>query len=110
MLAGYTSYEPTRELTARERATIAVAGPLAEIIPGLLALTAMGVNPFDHDAIRASDAALAIWWAGPVLGVVNLLPLLPLDGGWSWPPWPSRPCRVAGIVASSGPVWPSLRS
>lgn len=81
MLAGYTSYEPSRELTARERATIAVAGPLAEIIPGLLALTAMGVNPFDHDAIRNSDAALAIWWAGPVLGMVNLLPLLPLDGG-----------------------------
>jgi Zn-dependent protease len=81
MLAGYTSYEPSRPMTTRERATIAFAGPMAEIVPGLLALTALGVNPFDQDAIRASDAALAIWWAGPVLGLVNLLPLLPLDGG-----------------------------
>lgn len=81
MFAGYTSYEPSRPLSPRERATIAVAGPLAEIVPGVLALVAMGVNPLDHSAVRQSDAALAIWWAGPVLGIVNLLPLLPLDGG-----------------------------
>ncbi len=81
MFAGYTSYEPTRELSAAERAAIAIAGPLAEIVPGVLALIAMGINPLDHSAVASSDAALAIWLAGPVLGIVNLLPLLPLDGG-----------------------------
>ncbi|MEZ5259954.1 MAG: hypothetical protein R2705_24640 [Ilumatobacteraceae bacterium] len=81
MFAGYTSYEPSRAMTARERAIIAVAGPAAEIVPGLIALAALGVNPFDRQAVQQSDAALAIWWAGPVLGLVNLLPLVPLDGG-----------------------------
>ncbi len=81
MFAGYTAYEPSRELSARERAMIALAGPVAEILPGVLALIAMGINPLDRDAIGSSDMALAIWLAGPVLGVVNLLPVLPLDGG-----------------------------
>jgi len=81
MFAGYTTYEPSRELSAREKATIALAGPLAEIVPGALALIAMGVNPLLPPDGAGANAARAIWWAGPVLGLVNLLPLLPLDGG-----------------------------
>ncbi len=41
----------------------------------------MGVNPLSIDSARVSDPALAIWWAGPVIGVLNLIPVLPLDGG-----------------------------
>ncbi len=31
--------------------------------------------------LGASDAARALWWAGPVIGLFNLLPILPFDGG-----------------------------
>ena len=80
-MAGYTSYSPSRPMTNGQRAAIAVAGPLAEIVPGLIALAALGANPFSIDSVTASDARLAIWWSGPVLGLINLLPVIPLDGG-----------------------------
>ena len=41
----------------------------------------MGANPLSLDSVTASPARYAIWWAGPVIGLVNLLPALPLDGG-----------------------------
>ena len=80
-MAGYTSYSPSHPMTNGQRAAIAVAGPLAEIVPGLIALAALGANPFSIDSVTASDARLAIWWSGPVLGLINLLPVIPLDGG-----------------------------
>ncbi len=80
-MAGYTSYSPSRPMTNGQRAAIAVAGPLAEIIPGLVALAALGANPLSIDSVTSSDARLAIWWSGPVLGLINLLPVIPLDGG-----------------------------
>jgi hypothetical protein len=40
----------------------------------------MGVHPL-HPGFSASDAARALWWAGPVIGLFNLLPILPFDGG-----------------------------
>jgi hypothetical protein len=46
----------------------------------VLVLWAMGVHPL-HPGIGASDAARALWWAGPVIGLFNLLPILPFDGG-----------------------------
>lgn len=81
MFAGYTTYEPTREMTAPERAMIALAGPLAQIVPAVLVLIAMGFNPLLPPGFDDPAAAKAIWWAGPALGIFNLLPLVPLDGG-----------------------------
>lgn len=80
-LAGYTSYTPTRALTLRERATISVAGPATHIAISVTVLVAMGVNPLDRASVGESAATAAIWWAGPVIGVFNLIPVLPLDGG-----------------------------
>ncbi len=80
-MAGYTSFSPSQPLSNGQRAGIAVAGPLAEIVPGLVALLVLGANPFSIDSVTATDARLAIWWSGPILGLVNLLPLVPLDGG-----------------------------
>ena len=59
-------------MTNGQRAAIAVAGPLAEIVPGLIALAALGANPLSINSVTASDARLAIWWSGPVLGLINL--------------------------------------
>jgi len=81
LLYGYASYIPARPLARWERALIAVAGPAIEVFVGLAALFLMGANPLSLDSVTASPARYAIWWAGPVIGLVNLLPALPLDGG-----------------------------
>ena len=80
-LAGYASFTPTRVLTRAERAGIALAGPATQIILGLAALLVLGVNPLDHRDFAANEYSLAIWWAGPIIGVFNLIPVMPLDGG-----------------------------
>ena len=80
LLAGYASFVPTRHLKRWERAGISFAGPAIQISVSVLGLWAMGVHPLDP-GFAASDAARALWWAGPVIGVFNLLPILPFDGG-----------------------------
>ena len=81
LMAGYTSFVPTRPMSIRERTAVILAGPMAEIVPGLVALILLGANPLSYESVTATDARWAIWWAGPVLGLFNLVPLLPLDGG-----------------------------
>lgn len=80
-LAGYASYRPTRELKRWESAWISFAGPLVHIVTAVIVLVAMGVNPLDLDQVGDSPASAAIFWAGPVIGAMNLIPVLPLDGG-----------------------------
>jgi hypothetical protein len=60
---------------------ISLAGPAVHIAAGVAVLVAMGVDPLDRDSVVTSEAAHAIWWAGPVIGLLNLIPVLPLDGG-----------------------------
>jgi Zn-dependent protease len=81
LLYGYASYVPGRPFARWERALIAVAGPAVEIALGVVVLLAMGADPLSLDSVRESPARYAIWWAGPVIGLVNLIPALPLDGG-----------------------------
>ncbi len=80
-LAGYASYTPTRELKRRESAWISFAGPFVHILTAVVVLIAMGINPLDLDQVVDSPASRAIFWAGPVIGTMNLIPVLPLDGG-----------------------------
>ena len=80
-LAGYASFEPTRPLKRWERAGISIAGPAVQIALGVAVLTFMGINPFDSNEVHSTAPALAVWWAGPVIGLINLVPILPLDGG-----------------------------
>ena len=80
-MAGYTSFRPERPISKARRALISIAGPGTQIVVSLAVLAAMGVDPTSSDSVRQSDAALAIWWAGPVIGLLNLIPVLPLDGG-----------------------------
>lgn len=92
-MVAYASYRPRRPLTWRQRASIALAGPLAQVASAHLALLVLGANPFSRDDIVASEATLAVWWAGVALGLVNLIPVLPLDGG----------AIVASVVESVAP-------
>lgn len=83
-LAGYTSFrpDPARPLSRARRALISVAGPGTQIVVSVAVLIALGVNPISIDSIRAgTEATAAIWWAGPAIGALNLIPVLPLDGG-----------------------------
>ena len=80
-MAGYTSYVARRPLSEGTQALIALSGPAVHITAGLAVLALMGVNPLDQASWQRSAATQAIWWAGPAIGLFNLLPLLPLDGG-----------------------------
>ena len=80
-LVGWASYRPRRRLRPIERVAITAAGPAVQIVLGLALLTALGAQPWSYDTVRAEPLTLAVWWAGPVLGLVNLLPLNPMDGG-----------------------------
>lgn len=80
-LAGYASYVPSRPLSRWERAGIAVAGATAQFTTAVIVLLLMGAHPFMRDDITSSYATISIWWAGVALAAVNLLPILPLDGG-----------------------------
>lgn len=80
-LAGYASYVPRRPLTRWERAGIAVAGATAQFTSAVVVLLLLGANPLSRADIAANDATISIWWAGIALAVVNLIPILPLDGG-----------------------------
>lgn len=80
-LAGYTSYRPTRPLSLGRRAFISAAGPGIHISVSVAVLVGMGVNPLSIDSVTDSSATAAIWWAGPAIGAMNLIPVLPLDGG-----------------------------
>ncbi|MFZ9628789.1 MAG: metalloprotease [Ilumatobacteraceae bacterium] len=79
-LAGYAAFVPSRPLRPWERAAISLAGPAVQIVAGLVVFVAVGGDlgwPLRSD----TAAQYAAVWAGPVIGVFNLAPILPFDGG-----------------------------
>jgi Zn-dependent protease len=80
-LVGWASFRPTRTLRRSERIAITAAGPAIQIVVGSAILVALGTTPWSFDDVRTEALTLAVWWAGPVLGLANLLPLNPMDGG-----------------------------
>jgi Zn-dependent protease len=80
-MMAYAAYEPTRPLTWRNRVGIAMAGSSAQVLIGLIVLAIMRVNPLDYNSVTSSEASAAVWWSAIVLGLLNLIPLVPLDGG-----------------------------
>lgn len=80
-MVAYASFAPAPGFNRLRRAVVALAGPAAQVLLSLSVLFLMGVNPMSRASIASSDASIAIWWTGIVLGLVNLLPLTPLDGG-----------------------------
>ncbi len=80
-MVAYAAYEPRNPLTWGQKARIALAGPSLQIVSAVTVLVLNSINPFSRADITISDASISIWWAGIALGVLNLVPLLPLDGG-----------------------------
>ena len=80
-LAGYASYVPTRPISRLEHIGISFAGPGIQIVTSIAILYAMGADVFDTSTLDDRASTWAIFWAGPVIGLFNLVPILPLDGG-----------------------------
>ena len=80
-MVAYASFAPSPDFGRLRRALVALAGPGAQVLLATSVLLIMGINPVSRASISTSDAAVGIWWTGIVLGLVNLLPLAPLDGG-----------------------------
>jgi hypothetical protein len=80
-MVAYAAYASHKELNWSRKVLITLAGPMLQICVALVTLAAIGVNPFSRSEIASSSASAAIWWAGFALGLLNLVPLLPLDGG-----------------------------
>lgn len=80
-MVAYAAYESDTPLKWSQKIRIALAGPMSQIVVAGVLLLALGVNPFSRDDIAQSEMTAALWWAGLALGALNLIPLLPLDGG-----------------------------
>jgi len=78
-MAGYASFVPTRQLSRWERVGISFAGPGVQIVTGSALYLALGGPLWPIDNL--TPAQFAAWWAGPVIGLFNLIPILPFDGG-----------------------------
>ncbi len=92
LLVGWASYATPQPLTRRQRNLISLAGPLTQIglaIPVLVvtyfALPEQGSVEAVSLLAGGSNTAFDLWqgavWAGMVIGLLNLVPLWPLDGG-----------------------------
>jgi Zn-dependent protease len=79
-MAGFTSYHSERPLSRLWTLAISLAGPVTHVTVGVALLFALGGDPFERPS-RFDPRLEAIWWAGPVIGLINLIPVLPLDGG-----------------------------
>ena len=80
-MVAYAAYESTTPLTWSQKIAISLSGPGLQIGSAMAGLAAFGFNPFSRSDISSSEIAAAVWWAGIALGAINLIPLLPLDGG-----------------------------
>ncbi len=67
-------------ITKGRMALISVAGPGAEILLGLVGLVAMGADLTSFHTMTPGYRGILLWF-GPILGLANLIPILPLDGG-----------------------------
>ena len=80
-MAGFTSYHAPHPLSRPWTIAISLAGPLTHIATGCALLVLLGGDPSERPSAFVEPKVAAVWWAGPVIGAINLIPVLPLDGG-----------------------------
>jgi Zn-dependent protease len=80
-MAGFTSYHASKPISRPWTVAISLAGPLTHVAVGVAILVALGGDPLERPSAFDDPRVAAIWWAGPVIGALNLIPVLPLDGG-----------------------------
>jgi len=69
--------------TPRQEFWIAIAGPLVNLAIAAGLFLYMAVSPIEYAlyAITAKNLVVSLFWANLVIGVFNLIPAFPLDGG-----------------------------
>jgi len=95
-LGGWASYSDQFGLSRKQRNIISVMGPAVQLITAVGTLFALrmlwggGDSPYGMSKLYY-DLYGAVAWAGVLIAMLNLLPLIPLDGGnivESW--WSAR--------------------
>lgn len=85
LIGGYASISSARPLPTWKSNLISAAGPLAELVAALPAIAVaqhLARTGADPDTRRLGlELYVSVRWVGPLLALVNLLPLWPLDGG-----------------------------
>ena len=120
-LVGLAEVKPTRPLARWERAVITAAGPLTAVAAALVVLAATGNRLIALSSSVDDRLATAVRWTGVALGLLNLLPLMPLDGGnllalatdRLWPGrgrdvvqwWTVAACVAAAVAIALRPRW-----
>lgn len=79
MTGGLTSWAGGRRLHPRESILVSFAGPAAGFATGLLVLVLSTNLPLDAPYLRVAVGQLL--WVNFGWGIINLIPVLPLDGG-----------------------------
>jgi Zn-dependent protease len=107
-MGGTTSWESGRDVSTGRGILISLAGPIAGILVGTLALVLQrfGLTPRSELGLTA---VRAIIWVNAGWGVLNLVPMLPLDGGnvmkgvldWITGGKGEKPARYASIVIAA---------
>lgn len=80
-MAGFTSYRAPHVLARPWTVAISLAGPLTHIAAGAAAVAALGGSPLHTPGHFDDPKVAAVHWAGIGIGLFNLIPVLPLDGG-----------------------------
>jgi Zn-dependent protease len=80
-MVAYATYKSSVPLPWNQKIAISLSGPVLQVVSAVLALVACGFNPLSRSDIASSEFAAAVWWAGVALGILNLIPVVPLDGG-----------------------------
>ena len=78
-MMGYASFVPTRKLSRWEHVGISFAGPATQMVIGGGVYLALGGPMWPIEGL--TNTQFSVLWAGPVIGLFNLLPVLPFDGG-----------------------------
>jgi stage IV sporulation protein FB len=80
-LGGTTSSTGGRSLTHRQDLWLSLAGPAAGFLLGGLVLALQRLTPVGQAGGLVGYAVASLLWANFGWGIINLLPILPLDGG-----------------------------
>ncbi|MDY7229621.1 metalloprotease [Hyalangium rubrum] len=80
-LGGTTTGEDAERLTHRQRLWVSLAGPVAGFVLGCLVWGVRELTPAGLSSGLAGFTFQALIWTNFGLGLLNLLPIVPLDGG-----------------------------
>ncbi|MGB5168118.1 MAG: site-2 protease family protein [Acidimicrobiia bacterium] len=80
-LGGFTSWATSRDVGPGRRFLISAAGSAVGIVAGLAVIGLGRAGVFDNLPDLAFTFLESFVWAGLVWGVLNWVPILPLDGG-----------------------------